>query len=179
MRILHQVSFRPPFYTCSTCTPPTVSSSFTKESKSWYDDDAINAGGQNAIPDDQYDDHDDAYYGANNDDGNVESNDDVDDTDEGNTNDNYWSNWGAGVNNDYFKENDDGDDGGRLLYDVGSSAKRTTMTLQVRISNVLCCVFTIHVVNRAGLLTLFYVLHYLCATNYRNRTKRLRTMHED
>lgn len=128
--ISNKVSFRPPFYTCSTCTPPTVSSSFTKESKSWYDDDAINAGGQNAIPDDQYDDHDDAYYGANNDDGNVESNDDVDDTDEGNTNDNYWSNWGAGVNNDYFKENDDGDDGGRLLYDVGSSAKRTTMTLQ-------------------------------------------------
>jgi len=136
--VSNKVSFRPPFYTCSTCTPPSVSSSFTKQSKNWYDDDVINAGGMNAIPDDQYDDHDDQYfaddqndqyYADDGDDKDDYKDDDEDeDNGEGSTNDNYWSNWGANVNNDYFKGDDDG---GRLLYDFEeSSSSERTITLQ-------------------------------------------------
>jgi len=41
-----KVSFRPPFYTCSTCQPTEISSSFTKQGTYWYDDDRAANGGQ-------------------------------------------------------------------------------------------------------------------------------------
>jgi hypothetical protein len=61
-----KVSFRPPFYTCNTCKPKSISSSFTKKGTYWYDDDAA-ANGQQMYKyfDDWLDDYfkqDDAYF---------------------------------------------------------------------------------------------------------------------
>jgi len=36
-----RVSFRPPFYSCLTCSPEEVSDTFNKKSSNWYDDDYI------------------------------------------------------------------------------------------------------------------------------------------
>jgi hypothetical protein len=73
--ISSDVSFRPPFYTCQTCSPDSVSETFNK--RRWYDDDYINRdnGGQdnnnnNAEDDgDEGDDYfvDDGYLAANDD----------------------------------------------------------------------------------------------------------------
>jgi len=61
-----RVSFRPPFYTCSTCKPTDISSSFTKQGTYWYDDDRAANGGQIwKYFDDWIDDYflqDDAYF---------------------------------------------------------------------------------------------------------------------
>jgi len=47
-----EVSFRPPFYYCESCTP-TISDSFNKNY--WYDDDSVNAANQNQdVADDKY-----------------------------------------------------------------------------------------------------------------------------
>ena len=61
-----KVSFRPPFYTCNTCKPKSISSSFSKRGTYWYDDDAA-ANGQQMYKyfDDWLDDYfkqDDAYF---------------------------------------------------------------------------------------------------------------------
>lgn len=96
--ISSKISFRPPFYTCSTCTPEQISDSFTKDSKSWYDDDIINGGGVNQVPDDQYDD-DDGY-------------------DDNKAIDDIWKvddQSNANVDYGYFKADDDGN---RRLLDV-------------------------------------------------------------
>lgn len=93
--VSNKVSFRPPFYTCNTCTPSTISSSFTKQSQKWYDDDVINANGQNQVGANvYYDDDDNSGYSGNDD------NKFVDD---------FWTNQ-ANINYDYFSGN-----GGRRL----------------------------------------------------------------
>lgn len=61
-----KVSFRPPFYSCLTCKPSEISSSFSKRGTYWYDDDAA-ANGQQIYKyfDDWLDDYflqDDAYF---------------------------------------------------------------------------------------------------------------------
>ena len=61
-----KVSFRPPFYSCSTCKPKSISSDFSKKGTYWYDDDAA-ANGQKMYKyfDDWLDDYfrqDDAYF---------------------------------------------------------------------------------------------------------------------
>lgn len=61
-----KVSFRPPFYSCSTCKPKSISSSFSKKGTYWYDDDAA-ANGKKMYKyfDDWLDDYfkqDDAYF---------------------------------------------------------------------------------------------------------------------
>ena len=61
-----KVSFRPPFYSCLTCKPSEISSSFSKRGTYWYDDDAISSG-QTVYKyfDDWLDDYflqDDAYF---------------------------------------------------------------------------------------------------------------------
>eukprot|EP00815_Leptocylindrus_aporus_P002527 CAMPEP_0116071486 /NCGR_PEP_ID=MMETSP0322-20121206/13784_1 /TAXON_ID=163516 /ORGANISM="Leptocylindrus danicus var. apora, Strain B651" /LENGTH=495 /DNA_ID=CAMNT_0003559795 /DNA_START=90 /DNA_END=1574 /DNA_ORIENTATION=- len=92
----NKVSFRPPFYTCSTCTPPTISSSFSKQSKNWYDDDLINGGGENHIADDFYDDG----YDDNRDGDGAYKEEEEDDG--------FWANQGTNINYDYFQSyNDD------------------------------------------------------------------------
>lgn len=61
-----KVSFRPPFYTCHSCKPSEISSSFSKRKTYWYDDDAAANGQQmSKYFDDWYDDYflqDDAYF---------------------------------------------------------------------------------------------------------------------
>lgn len=61
-----KVSFRPPFYSCLTCKPSEVSSSFSKQKTYWYDDDAASSGQQiYKYFDDWLDDYflnDDAYF---------------------------------------------------------------------------------------------------------------------
>ena len=37
----NKVSFRPPFYSCQSCKPDQVASSFSKQYSPWYDDDYI------------------------------------------------------------------------------------------------------------------------------------------
>jgi len=61
-----KVSFRPPFYSCMTCKPSEISSSFSKRKTFWYDDDAA-ANGYEIYKyfDDWLDDYflnDDAYF---------------------------------------------------------------------------------------------------------------------
>lgn len=61
-----KVSFRPPFYSCMTCKPTEISSSFSKRKTFWYDDDAA-ANGYSIYKyfDDWLDDYflnDDAYF---------------------------------------------------------------------------------------------------------------------
>jgi hypothetical protein len=43
-----KVQFRPPFYTCQSCTVDQISETFNKKSGSWYDDDYISQNGQKA-----------------------------------------------------------------------------------------------------------------------------------
>lgn len=61
-----KVSFRPPFYSCATCKPTEISSSFSKRKTFWYDDDAAEKGYQiYKYFDDWLDDYflqDDAYF---------------------------------------------------------------------------------------------------------------------
>ena len=74
--ISSDVSFRPPFYTCHSCSPDVISETFNK--RRWYDDDYINnnnnndAGEQNNENQDNGDEGDDyfvddAYLSANDD----------------------------------------------------------------------------------------------------------------
>lgn len=61
-----KVSFRPPFYSCASCKPQAISSTFSKQGTFWYDDDAA-ANGQQIYKyfDDWLDDyflHDDKYF---------------------------------------------------------------------------------------------------------------------
>jgi hypothetical protein len=68
--ISSEVSFRPPFYTCQTCSPDSVSETFNK--RRWYDDDYINnnkGDNNNEADAKQGDDYftDDAYLSANDD----------------------------------------------------------------------------------------------------------------
>lgn len=61
-----KVSFRPPFYSCSTCKPTEISDTFSKRKTFWYDDDAAANGYQiYKYFDDWLDDYfsnDDAYF---------------------------------------------------------------------------------------------------------------------
>eukprot|EP00557_Chaetoceros_sp_GSL56_P002657 CAMPEP_0176497604 /NCGR_PEP_ID=MMETSP0200_2-20121128/11817_1 /TAXON_ID=947934 /ORGANISM="Chaetoceros sp., Strain GSL56" /LENGTH=539 /DNA_ID=CAMNT_0017895637 /DNA_START=130 /DNA_END=1750 /DNA_ORIENTATION=- len=61
-----KVSFRPPFYSCASCKPSEISSSFSKRKTFWYDDDAAQKGYQiYKYFDDWLDDYfkqDDAYF---------------------------------------------------------------------------------------------------------------------
>lgn len=61
-----KVSFRPPFYSCSTCKPSSISDTFSKRKTFWYDDDAAANGYQiYKYFDDWLDDYflnDDAYF---------------------------------------------------------------------------------------------------------------------
>lgn len=61
-----KVSFRPPFYSCMTCKPSEISSSFSKRKTFWYDDDGAYNGYQiYKYFDDWLDDYflqDDAYF---------------------------------------------------------------------------------------------------------------------
>jgi hypothetical protein len=68
--IATKVSFRPPFYSCLTCTPESVSGTFNKKNGNWYDDDYISANNkkQNDDGGGGDDDNVDDQYFANNDD---------------------------------------------------------------------------------------------------------------
>ncbi len=73
--ISSDVSFRPPFYTCHSCSPDVISETFNK--RRWYDDDYINNNKNNAAQQDnenqdngnEGDDYfvDDTYLSANDD----------------------------------------------------------------------------------------------------------------
>lgn len=81
-----KVSFRPPFYSCNSCSPDEVSETFNKKTGHWYDDDYIsehgnrqgqgddeeeneNQDGNNGNGNNDYDDNyfDDGYMAANDD----------------------------------------------------------------------------------------------------------------
>jgi len=61
-----QVSFRPSFYSCSSCQPEYIADGFSKQGTFWYDDDvAANGGQMYKYFDDWLDDYflqDDAYF---------------------------------------------------------------------------------------------------------------------
>jgi hypothetical protein len=46
-RIPSKVTFKPDFYSCLTCTPEEISSTFNKVSSSWYDDDRMTSYSKN------------------------------------------------------------------------------------------------------------------------------------
>jgi hypothetical protein len=116
-----RVSFRPPFYTCDSCTPDEISDTFNKANGNWYDDYYISQNGNkkngNGNNNKNYnddangdDDANDAYQQANDD---VNNGDDYyQEDDGGNKNDD-----GGNNNNgdDRYNWNDDfyNDDGGR------------------------------------------------------------------
>lgn len=82
-----QVSFRPPFYSCHTCSPDVIADTFNKRAGTWYDDEYISEHGakrdreennqaedvndedDNAEQSKYYDDYytDDIYLSANDD----------------------------------------------------------------------------------------------------------------
>lgn len=74
-----RVSFRPPFYSCQTCSPEVIAGSFNKKNGNWYDDDYISQNGKKQNGDNSNDKDD--YYADDyfNDDQNVymNANDDV------------------------------------------------------------------------------------------------------
>ena len=62
-----RVSFRPPFYTCDSCSPAEISETYNKANGNWYDDYYISQKGNNNKGDDDNDDGNDAYQRANDD----------------------------------------------------------------------------------------------------------------
>jgi len=110
-----KVSFRPPFYSCTACTPEGISATFNKKSGSWYDDDYISQYGnkygnyrndRDQHGDDKYQDDyfDDKYLAAN---------DDTNHNDDGNYN--KYKNRGGSNGDDYY--------GGRLLTAVEAGSE--------------------------------------------------------
>ena len=63
-----QVSFRVPFYSCTSCAPNEVSGTFNKRNGNWYDDDYISIYG--VKQGDYGNQADDAYMSSNDDVGN-------------------------------------------------------------------------------------------------------------
>jgi len=65
-RFSPKVSFRPPFYSCLSCKPSEIASSFSRKKTFWYDDDAAASGQQiQKFFDDWLDDYflnDDKYF---------------------------------------------------------------------------------------------------------------------
>lgn len=60
-----KVNFRPPFYTCQSCTVEEISETFNKKGGKWYDDDYISQNGQkqnNADNNEEENDEDAANY---------------------------------------------------------------------------------------------------------------------
>ena len=108
------VSFRPPFYSCQTCSPDEVSETFNKKGGNWYDDDYISSYGtkkdNSDTTDDKASDADkkgDDYF---NDDANLSSNDDVAATDDAKNNanggdDGKQSGSKYNFNDDYYNGN--------------------------------------------------------------------------
>lgn len=80
-----KVSFRPPFYSCMTCAPDAVSTTFNKKSGNWYDDDFINyinrkqnnANEKNENNENNIDGDDASYTDDQSDDQYLSANDDV------------------------------------------------------------------------------------------------------
>jgi hypothetical protein len=97
-----RVSFRPPFYTCDSCSPEEISDTFNKANGNWYDDYYISQNGKkngNGNGKGQ-DDDDDAYQKANDD---VPRDDDAYYNKQNQNNNNYNAN-----DDDYYKVDDDG-----------------------------------------------------------------------
>lgn len=76
-----RVSFRPPFYSCESCSPESISDTFNKKAGTWYDDDYISVHGQkqqqnddNGGNGDAGEANDDAAGAAGNDDANAANN---------------------------------------------------------------------------------------------------------
>jgi hypothetical protein len=86
----NKVSFRPPFYSCESCLPETVSETFTKSGTAWYDDDYISKHGKKTYKE-NYGADDGNQYANNHDDANgyyVKADDDAIDDQYDNANDN-------------------------------------------------------------------------------------------
>ena len=111
------VSFRPPFYTCTTCQPDEISETFNKRSGSWYDDDYISQHGSK---------YQDSEEGGddNNDDGN-----------NGNNNNNYGDDnvddMYLAANDDIYRYDGNNDDyyNGRSLSTVTGQEEQTALSL--------------------------------------------------
>ena len=93
-----KVSFRPPFYTCQSCTVEDISDTFNKQAGTWYDDDYISQNGQKQQNNEKEDD------AAANDDANMDdqANNNLDDyyQDDGHVDDTYMS-----ANDDIYRYN--------------------------------------------------------------------------
>lgn len=93
-----RVSFRPPFYTCQSCSPAEISDTFNKKSGRWYDDDYISAHGQKNNEGDEDQEEQDQNQNKNNNGGDDFYNDDfMDDTylsANDDINNNYWNDGG-------------------------------------------------------------------------------------
>ena len=62
-----RVSFRPPFYTCDSCSPEEISDTFNKQNGNWYDDYYISQRNNNKNNNGDDDGNNDAYQQANDD----------------------------------------------------------------------------------------------------------------
>lgn len=88
-----QVSFRPPFYSCQSCSPEEYSESFSKRYSAWYDDDYISNSGKRK------------EYGQD-DDGNAQD-DQADDQAAANNYDDASNAYAQTDDGSYYQQNDD------------------------------------------------------------------------
>jgi hypothetical protein len=124
-----RVSFRPPFYSCETCSPEEISDTFNKKSGTWYDDDYISSyGSKQKNNDDEEEEGDDAaddyYQDDYTDDAYLAANDDINNGD-----DDGGQNYAYG-GDDYYA----GDDGRRNL--VGSLPALEAASGQLEVSQI-------------------------------------------
>ena len=105
-----KVSFRPPFYTCQSCTVDEVSDTFNKQAGTWYDDDYISQNGQKQQQNDNEDEaNDDANGNNNNDDANYNQDDYY--QDDGHVDDTYMS-----ANDDIYRYNNNNNNNNYQYY---------------------------------------------------------------
>jgi hypothetical protein len=114
--IATKVSFRPPFYSCLTCTPESVSGTFNKKNGNWYDDDYISEHNEKANDDAADDGDDGGNQDDHADDQYFSNNDDVNRDDDGKYyyyNSNNYKQYNNG--DDYYGDDGNDDGGGRAL----------------------------------------------------------------
>jgi hypothetical protein len=150
--IATKVSFRPPFYSCLTCTPSSVSGTFNKKNGNWYDDDYISEYNQKATDDDgggddggNQDDHVDDQYFSNN--------DDVSGDDDGKYYYYNSNNYKQYNNGDDYYGNDDG--GGRTRGRALASSPKAA-----KVRHVVCIKSLDQCASFDSLANSFHLCHY-------------------
>lgn len=118
-----RVSFRPPFYTCDSCSPEEISDTFNKANGNWYDDYYIS---QNGKKNGNNGNGDDDGNGGGDDDGNdayQRANDDVPRDDDAYYNQQYQNNnnYNNAADDDYYRADDDANGNNYYNYQYGGN----------------------------------------------------------